>query len=229
MSFNGFNSSAIELLDRLSTFDENHYADVKELIAHGLRAPGLALIEAVAAALDAELCVDRRGSVSPLHRDRRFAAPDTPRYKDHLLLTAWQGPDKKTAPTLWVRVDAGSVGFASGVAFTPDVRTRWREAVGADRGQELAQRIAALTKKHHRHEIEVAGERVKRVPSPWGEDHPRSELLRLTGFQIRFREPLPAVVGKPAFAEWCVKRLKDLLPVHAWLVAELGQGRGKKT
>jgi hypothetical protein len=41
-------------------------------------------------------------------------------------------------------------------------------------------------------------------------------------------DPLPAAVEKPTFADWCVKRLKELLPVHSWLVAELGGGKGKR-
>ncbi len=224
MTFSGFDPRAVALLAKLPQLDEAQYGEARELLAEGLRAPGVALIEAVADALDAALTVDRRRSVSPLHRDLRFAAPGTPRYKDHLLVTAWQGPDKKTAPTLWIRVDAESVGFASGVAFTPQIRARWREAVGGQPGEALAEHIAALTKAHRRHEFDVAGDQVKRVPKPWDESHPRADLLRLTGFQARFREPLPAAIAKPAFAGWCAKRLNDLLPVHAWLVAELSGG-----
>jgi uncharacterized protein (DUF2461 family) len=228
VSFGGFDPRAVELLAELPGLDERQYAEVRDLLAQGLRTPGAALIDAVAETLDTNLTVDRRSSVSPLHRDLRFAPPGTPRYKDHLLLTTWQGPDKKIAPTLWIRIDTDSVGFASGMAFTPDLRTRWRETVGSQPGQDLADRISLLTKKHRRHEIEVAGEQIKRVPKPWDDKHPRAGLLRRTGFQIRFREPLPGVVDKPAFAAWCVKRLQDLLPVHAWLVAELACGKGKK-
>jgi len=221
----GFDPRAIGLLAQLPRLDEQGYSKVREVLARGLRTPGAALIETVAHALDADLTVDPRSSVSPLHRDLRFAAPGAPRYKDHLLLTTWQGPDKKTAPTLWIRIDASHIGFASGMAFTPAARGRWREAVGSRRGEALAAHVAQLRKKHQRHELDVAGERVKRVPQPWEDDHPRADLLRLTGFQIRFREPLPAAIARPTFASWCVQRLNELLPVHAWLVAELGQGK----
>ena len=76
-----------------------------------------------------------RGSVSPLHRDLRFAPEGAPRYKDHLLLTAWEGADKRTAPMFWIRVDAHRAGFASGIGFTPESRDRWRDAVGGDAGR----------------------------------------------------------------------------------------------
>jgi hypothetical protein len=43
----------------------------------------------------------------------------------------------------------------------------------------------------------------------------------MNDFQIRFRETLPTSVGKPAFARWCTTRLRQVLPVHDWLVEEL--------
>ena len=40
-----------------------------------------------------------------------------PRYKDHLLLRWWEGAVKNVAPTRMVRLDATSVGFATGVTL----------------------------------------------------------------------------------------------------------------
>lgn len=185
--FAGFDRGAMALLAKLPSFDEKQYAHNRDLLAAGVRVPGTALIQAVAHAVDPGLSVHPRSSVSPLHRDLRFAESGGPRYKDHLLLTAWHGPDKKTAPTLWVRIDAESVGFASGISFTPEIRMRWRKAVGGRRGEVLADYIARLKKKHRRHDIEVAGEQVKQVPKPWEDDHPRADLLRLPSCRTRHR------------------------------------------
>lgn len=227
-AFNGFEPEAIALLSQLPGFDEGQYASVKQRLGDGLREPGWALIATVAEGLECELTVDKRRSVSPLHRDLRFAAAGSPRYKDHLLLTAWRGDNKATAPTLWIRVDAHSVGFASGIAFTPAIRERWREAIGGSSGESLAKTIETLKDKHRRHDIEVAGDKIKRVPKPWAADHARADLLRLSGFQVRFNEKLPKSVEKPAFASWCAARLQDLMPIHAWLVSELAS-MGKKS
>ncbi len=222
MAFDGFDSDALELLRKLPSFSKAQYEESRALLKEGIREPGLALIEAVARAIDPALIVDRRGSISPLHTDLRFAKPNAARYKDHLLLTTWQGPDKKSAPILWLRIDSESVGFASGMAFNPKSRARWRKSVGESRGEAFATHIAVLRKRHSKHEFEVAGECVKKVPAPWGEDHARADLLRRTSFQIRFRERLPKSIGKPAFAGWCEKRLRELLPVHRWLASKLG-------
>ena len=170
MTFEGFDRSAVALLRKLPGWDAAAYAAEKSHLRQGVFEPGWALIESVAEALDADLTVVRRASVSPLHRDLRFAAKGAARYKDHLLLTAWHGRDKKFSPTLWIRLDAD--------------------------------------------------------PPP-----PRAELLRMNSFQIRFMESLPASVGKPSFARWCATRLRRLLPIHEWLVAELSSraGKGRKT
>ena len=69
--------------------------------------------------------------------------------------------------------------------------------------------------------IEAVAESIKKVPAPWPPDHPRGDRLRMNGFQIRCREPLPRSVDRAAFAGWCARRLERLLPVHDWLAREL--------
>lgn len=218
MTFTGFDADAVALLDELPTWSPETYADRKRQLSDGVTGPGLALITDVADQLDAALTVAPRSSVSPLHRDLRFAGPDAPRYKDHLLLTTWEGADKKSSPILWIRIDAERVGFASGMGFTPVVRDRWREAIAGSAGEQLSDELASLAGLDR---FEVDGDEVKRVPKPYDSDHPRADLLRKTGFQARFIEPLPAAVDRPEFVDWCAERLARLLPVHRWLVGEL--------
>jgi hypothetical protein len=218
MSFTGFDPAALALLDRLPEMSVEEYAASKPLLASGVTKPGAALIADVADRLGADLTVQPRSSVSPLHRDLRFAPEGAARYKDHLLLTTWEGIDKKTAPMFWIRVDATRAGFASGIVFTPAVRDRWRAAVGGTAGEALADDLAVLTRQRH---AEVAGDQVKKVPTPFDAGHPRADLLRRTGFQVRFVDDLPDSVRSRDFADWCVDRLSALLPVHRWLIANL--------
>lgn len=222
MSFDGFAPTAVALLAELPGWDADEYAARKAELTAGLVRPGGELIVAVAERLDADLTVAARSSVSPLHRDLRFAPEGAERYKDHLLLTTWEGVDKKASPILWIRLDAVSVGFASGIGFSPAVRDRWRETVAGPAGERLATQLAEL---FDRRDADVAGGEVERVPRPWDGDHPRAHLLRKTGFQVRFAEPMPATVGDATFVDWCTERLAELLPVHHWLVRELTGGR----
>ena len=219
--FDGFDPKALGLLKQMPKWDEKEYARHKEQLTGGLREPGWRLIQQLAAALDAPLTVDKRASVSPLHRDLRFAKAGTPRYKDHLIMTAWQGADKKTAATLWLRIDAESIGFASGLAFTPAQRDTFRKVVGGASGEGLAKELRLLEKKHKAHSYDLAGVTLKKVPAPFSADHPRAELLRMTGFQVRFHEPHPSSVAGPGISPWCKKRLDDLLGVHHFLAQEI--------
>ena len=137
MGFTGFDPATVALLAELPDWDADQYSTRKAELAAGVTKPGLALIEDVAGRLDADLTVTSRSSVSPLHRDLRFAPEGSPRYKDHLLLTAWQGADKRTSPTLWIRIDSERAGFASGIGFTPEIRDRWRSTIGSHDGADL--------------------------------------------------------------------------------------------
>jgi Conserved hypothetical protein (DUF2461) len=228
VSFVGFDRSALDELRRLPSLDPDGYASRRALLSIGLIEPARALLAEVVARLDAPLTTSARASVSPLHADLRFAPAGAARYKDHLLLTAWHGRDKKTGPTLWIRIDATSVGFASGVVFTPPVRERWRAAVGGTEGARIASSLDELRTRHGRHDFEVAGDVVRRVPPAWSDDHPRAELLRKTGFQVRFQLPLPRDAERPAFVPWCAVRLDELLPVHRWLVNHLCAENGAR-
>ena len=144
MRFAGFDRAAITKLAELPSWTAAEYAVERSQLAAGLVEPGAALISAVAASLDSKLTVVKRSSVSPLHRDLRFAPPGAAKYKDHLLLTTWLGEDKKVSPTLWIRIDCESVGFASGLSFDSRTRGRWREAVADRRGESLGSAIAEL-------------------------------------------------------------------------------------
>ncbi len=218
MSFTGFDPTVVGLLAELPHWDADHYAAHKAELAAGITRPGLALIEEIADRLDADLTVATRSSVSPLHRDLRFAPEGSPRYKDHLLLTTWEGIDKRTSPMFWIRIDAAQVGFASGIGFTPEIRERWRTAIGGDDGAVLAVILEQLIATR---DVDVAGDELKRVPPPFEADHPRADLLRKTAFQVRFAEDLPDAIADPSFADWCADQLESLLPVHHWLADHL--------
>lgn len=217
MDFNGFDPTAIALLAELPSYDAERYGAVRDQLDDGLRQPGLALIGEIANRFDRPLTIDRRTSVSPLHNDLRFAGPDTPRYKDHLLLSAWSGANKRESARIWVRIAPDGVGFASGIGFTPAIRERWRSAVGGRAGAGLAKAIGAVEDKYRKCSAQVTGDQLARVPRGFDENHPRADLLRRTGFQLRFLEPLPKSVSKPSFLPWCLRRLHDLEPVHRWL------------
>ena len=167
-----------------------------------------------AVAGDRRRCPRVNGSISPINRDIRFSADKTP-YKDHLLFRWWEGEEKKTAPTLFVRLAADEVGFATGVML-PSL-DRWRELVDAEAtGAPLASAVAALVAETG---ADVAGIEYKRVPKPYAADHPRADLLRCKWLQVRWMEPFPE--DGSDFAPWCARHLLRCAEVHRRLVGNL--------
>jgi uncharacterized protein (TIGR02453 family) len=220
-AFTGFEPRAFQFLKDLSTHNSQwfkaHKPEYQALIVEPSKAfvsaLGLELAKSISAAIIAE--PKTNGSLAPINNDLRFA-PDSPPYKDHLLIKFWEGPAKKTAATLYVRVSGDGIGFATGAVFA-EVNA-WRKAVASTRGILFASELAKLVSTS---KAEVAGQALKRVPSPYPQDHPRAELLRHKMIQVRWQEPLPAVIGKPDFVKWCAKHLQRCAPIHRWLANEL--------
>ncbi|MYH67521.1 MAG: DUF2461 domain-containing protein [Dehalococcoidia bacterium] len=215
-----FSEEARDFLRELPTHDKAWFDASRPAYQALIAEPAKALVEAVTAELQHELSpgivgVPRvNGSISPINRDIRFSADKTP-YKDHLLFRWWEGEEKKSAPTLFVRLAADEVGFATGIML-PSL-DRWRELVDAEAtGAPLASSIAALVAETG---AEVAGVEYKRVPKPYAADHPREGLLRCKWLQVRWMEPFPA--DESHFAPWCARQLLRCGDVHRWLVANL--------
>ena len=215
-----FPAEARDFLRELPTHDKAWFDANRPAYQALIAEPAKALVEAVAADLRNELSpaivgVPRvNGSISPINRDIRFSADKTP-YKDHLLFRWWEGDEKKTAPTLFVRLAADEVGFATGVM--PASLDRWRELVDAEAtGAPLASAVAALVADTG---ADVAGIEYKRVPKPYAADHPRADLLRCKWLQVRWMEPFPE--DGSDFAPWCARHLLRCAEVHRRLVENL--------
>jgi uncharacterized protein (TIGR02453 family) len=152
------------------------------------------------------------GSIAPINNDLRFA-PDKSPYKDNVLLRFWEGPNKKTAPTLFVRISPDGIGFASGVL--PADLKRWREVIDSPHGAVIANEVSALAKAKS---ADVAGVGLKKVPAPYPADHPQAQLLRHKMLQVRWQEAVPASIHKPMFVDWCGRRLDQATALHEALV-----------
>ena len=219
-----FPTAAVELLDELpghpsgwtKTNADRYAADLMDPLRELVDALGDRLRSDISAGIVSEPTV--RGSISPINTDQRFAGPDAPAYKDHVLLRFWEGSRKQTAPTLFVRLGSDGIGLASGVPLSGALRDRWRTAVAADTGAEVATILDALAADG----CEIAGDLLAKVPKPHDADHPRAELLRRTGgLQVRKLHDLPAVDGVGPFADATAKLLGDLADLHRWLVTHI--------
>ena len=221
-TFSGFSADGLKLLTAIGGAGREHFQANKKPYDALIATPAKAFVDAMTAGLQERISplIDGQpktnGSIAPINNDLRFN-PDASPYKDHLLLKWWQGPEKKLAPTLWVRMSSSDVGFASGVALAD--LDRWREAIAGDRGADLTAAIDALGVDR---DLDVAGQALKTVPKPYPGDHPRADLLRHKAFQVRWSEPAPKSIGSASFVDHCLDRLDLVAPIHHWLVDQLG-------
>ena len=222
-TFSGFPREGLEFLTVLGTKDKAWFDEHRKTYDRSVVAPTKAFVTAIGERLAAGIAPGivaqpkTNGSIAPINNDLRFS-PDKSPYKDHLLLRFWEGADKKLAPTLFLRIGADDVGFASGAPL-PDIE-RWRALIDDDRtGEPFAEALATLAK---RRALDIAGDGYKRVPKPYPEDHPRADLLRIKGgFQARWSEPAPASISGPKFVDHCMKRLEACADIHHWFVENL--------
>lgn len=222
-TFTGFSSEGQKFLTTLGSkdkvwFDANRTTYTTEVVPAAkafVVAMGVTLADRISPAIEAQ--PKTNGSIGPINNDLRFS-PDASPYKNHLMFRFWEGPTKKIAPTLMVRMSpTDGIGFASGVVLAD--LDLWREKIADDKtGKLFAAELAKLVKST---KAEVVGEGLKKVPKPYGEDHPRGDLLRHKGFQVRFSEKIPSSISSPTFVDWCADRLVKMADVHRWLVENL--------
>jgi len=220
--FDGFPPDGLQFLQHLGGRDKAWFDTNRATYTAAVAEPAKAFVAALGERLQTDVSADlvalpkANGSIAPINNDLRFA-PDKSPYKDHLLLKFWEGANKKVAPTLYVRLSASEVGYATG-AMLSDL-DRWRELIDdAATGGALVDAIDALRQGR---ELDVAGEAYKQVPKPYPQDHPRAALLRHKTFQARWSEPVPSSVHDAAFVDHCVERLQLCAPIHRWLVTHL--------
>lgn len=218
--FEGFSGEGLEFLARLPSLDKEQFAANKADWNQFVLQPTKNFVEDIGGILRAELsptisAVARvNGSISPIHRDLRFSQDKTMLYKDFLLLNFWDGADKKTAPTLRIRLSATGIGFATGMTFSDAGLTKWREAIDqSSSGEPFDTMVTTLLQNPP---ASLAPPELKKVPAGFDPDHPRSSLLKHKTFQLRWQKPVPETIYSPEFVDWCAAELSSVKSIHLW-------------
>jgi uncharacterized protein (TIGR02453 family) len=221
--FKGFSAEGLAFLTQLGVQDKAWMDEHRSTYVNEIAEPAKAFVDALGPVLQETISADIQfvprvnGSIAPINNDIRFS-PEASPYKEHLLMKFWEGPDKKIAPLLYVRLSEDSVGFASGVMFS-DLE-KWRNVVDDSKtGSELAAILEQLNKKIK--DLDIAGQALKRVPKPYDPEHPRGDLLRHKSLQLRWPEPTPKSASTARFVDWTARRLQTVAPLHKWFVRNL--------
>lgn len=169
--------------------------------------------------LDAEVKAVPRigGSIFRQHRDTRFSKDKSP-YKTHFDMLFWTG-DKKGAFTsaFFLRLTGEEVWMGAGtIHFEKPALDAYRRAVAHD---DTGAELVAIQKKIERAGFYLGETKYKRVPKPWGQDHPRADLLKYGALHAMMRMPLPDEARSKKLVPLVFKRFEQAAPVHHWLRA----------
>lgn len=221
MTFEGFPAEGLAFLSELGSQNKAWFDDRRSIYKAMVADPAKLFVTALGTELQTRISDEieaqpkTNGSIGPINNDLRFS-PDASPYKNHLLFRFWEGPSKKVAPTLFVRMSPrDGIGFASGLMFS-DVK-HWRALVDDElSGGRLASSLDTLVKETG---AEVVGQELKKVPKPYPADHPRADLLRHKMIQARWVEPTPTSISSSDFVDFCATQLTRCALVHDALLS----------
>ena len=158
------------------------------------------------------LLADLEPEFGPAHRvsrpirDIRFSADKSP-YKLNIYADVERGG--------YLALDAEGLVAAGGRYMVDDAQLkRLRGAVAADRtGMELVGIVVALRKQGY----DVEGQDLKRVPSPYPQDHPRADLLRHKRLFYWKRWPAEPWIATARVRERVAQVWRDGADLEKWM------------
>jgi len=156
-----------------------------------------------------------------IYRDVRYSREKTP-YKNSF--SCRLGADGKKGPGLspYFHVQPGDESVVAGGLWAPEPAVLKKFRLDMEDGPRAFQKIlgsAEFRRYLHLHE----GEKLKRVPKGFSEDHPAAELLKLKQITA-WRTFTDAEVTAPSFAAEVVATVKALDPFLRYLEEAVGLG-----
>jgi uncharacterized protein (TIGR02453 family) len=221
--FTGWSDEAIQFLLELQaeqsrTWFKAHQADYERLCRRPL--------ELLVAELQERL-VDvypHIGAVEPhifrIQRDTRFAKDKAP-YKTNVAANVAIRPasdegDHHTTPGIYLSFGLDGEFVALGAwHMEPPVLARYRETLDKPR---VGVALMGIVNKLLDQGWQLGSmEALKRVPSPYPQDHPCAELLKRKGLAISIQPDQEGLTTSHAYADWAVRCLHDAAPMVNWL------------
>ena len=182
-----------------------------------VRQPMMAIVERLSRDLlefAPELVADPRKSLFRIHRDTRFS-PDKSPYKTHAAAVfPPRGFERHRGAGLYFHIGGEEVWIGGGL-YAPDTSqlVAIREHIG-DNVQRL--RTIVESPAFRRHVGRLEGERLRRVPRGYPQDHPAAEFLRYRQF-IAGREFPPPFATGAAFYRTLLRVFAEVAPLVRFL------------
>ena len=159
-------------------------------------------------------------SIHRINRDTRFSKDKTP-YNTHLHFVFWRGAKPAGSSGFHFVISPTHLGAGVGNwAFTPPQLERYRAAVATPKtGAALAD---AIDIARSRSGMFLDAPALKRIPSGFDADAAHADLLRHKGVVVRGDGAIPDALFGPGAVDLALEFFRPFVPLHNWLVAEVG-------
>jgi uncharacterized protein (TIGR02453 family) len=181
-----------------------------------LKAPGLAFVQDMTAALSRSAKCQVDGKLSRPNRDIRFSADKRP-YKEYVDVFLRENGGNCGHSGYYFHLEPARLVLGAGThEFDDQTLTAYRKAVvDAKKGAALAGIASKLESKGYK----IGGRHYKKVPIGFDPAHPRAEWLKHNAIHAGLEMKLPKEVHSARFIDFCLNHYKNLRPLHEWLVA----------
>jgi uncharacterized protein (TIGR02453 family) len=160
------------------------------------------------------------------YRDVRFSKDKTPYKTQAAAVVHGGGGDQPGGGVLYLALSADGLYVGGGYHHTAtDQAQRLRAAIAEDR---TGAALVAILDRLRADGWEVGGERLKRVPKPWDEHHPRAELLRNKSLTAGRNCSPDERMHTAAGTELVASGWRALAPLNSWLAEHVGPTRARR-
>ncbi len=213
--FDGFSKNALKFLTDLKANNNRAwFNDHKKTYEREVKGPAKHFCEEMALSLEKLTGVPHRSKVFRINRDIRFSKDKSP-YNAHLHISFIPQGEGAHPPHWFFGLDPTSLTIGVGMfAFEKQQLIDYRECVAGDDGQQLAKTLAKLEKRG----VRLGKTDLKRVPSPYGQDHPQAELLKRKGLSAWIDYKDTKLAANKAIIKTLTADFKKLKPVYDWLI-----------
>ncbi len=200
-------------LDFLSDLRANNkrewFQENKKRYEAELKKPGALFALAFANTLGEKLGQEQQAKVYRINRDVRFSKDKTP-YNSHLHISTCFDP-KTDAPAFMFGIEPNKLTLGMGcMGFSKTGLDKWRAGVDGKQGALFANEVSKLQAKGFR----ISEPNLKRVPTPYSQDHERAEFLKYKGFMLWLDMSDETFAFGENGPEKCASKLEQSFPVY---------------
>ncbi|MFO7445386.1 MAG: DUF2461 domain-containing protein [Ignavibacteriaceae bacterium] len=158
-------------------------------------------------------------SIFRIHRDVRFSKNKAP-YKTNLGMLFWEGAGRNESSGYYAHVEPKLFFVGTGMYVFSDTQLKkYREIVtNPVKAEELESIIRKLEKKNYK----MGGKTYKQTPRGFDKEYEYRDLYLFSGVYAYYESKNLKEILESDFTDFCFKIFKEHLPLHNWLVKNIG-------